>query len=403
MINFPKIDYSKHPAFCNIPSFSKYDEDKLCVVYKDIETAFGALLNEAEKLYKLNDEIFDELKKKQWVEFNKILIEGSHNEKVKSLLKEVSQDAFDKCNEIIASKVKRSKYKKRNLSEKNFNALEKLRENSFSNYRIPEANMEKFKAYADQILNELRSKYDGSITWRGANPLSVYEGLGNVMRKSFEKDGIADIFSEYKQQDMVLYYLSVDYSHERQNWWRGCYKDIGLCDSSTNYMHFDNDPEVCKMMINLTDVGPESGPTGIVTGSNNWQAPFFQNQLFFALDRYSSKNIFPITPDNYYRPLYKSHRQLFMNLPELFRGSSHFGDDLLDGSETSEHLLNNEVKLIADAGNGILFDGNRGIHRGSTVHSGERLAAQVAFIDKTKVARLRGFRSRLKSLFKVSR
>jgi hypothetical protein len=67
-------------------------------------------------------------------------------------------------------------------------------------------------------------------------------------------------------------------------------------------------------------------------------------------------------------------------LPAVLRGSTHFGDDVLDGSALSEALLEAEETFVAPAGTLIVFDGSRGIHRGGLVRpGGQRWALQLAF------------------------
>jgi hypothetical protein len=66
-----------------------------------------------------------------------------------------------------------------------------------------------------------------------------------------------------------------------------------------------------------------------------------------------------------------------MKLPASLRGSTHFGDDVLDSSELSQKLLATERTFVGSAGTLILFDGSAGIHRGALVHRGERWALQI--------------------------
>jgi hypothetical protein len=62
------------------------------------------------------------------------------------------------------------------------------------------------------------------------------------------------------------------------------------------------------------------------------------------------------------------------------RGSTHFGDDLLDGSYLSDALLEREHAFTGPAGTVVMFDGSQGIHRGGQVgKGGARWAVQIAF------------------------
>ena len=67
-----------------------------------------------------------------------------------------------------------------------------------------------------------------------------------------------------------------------------------------------------------------------------------------------------------------------MALPAALRGTTHFGDDILDTSTLSSLLLNDEVVFAGPAGTFLVFDGATGIHRGGQVTRGERWAVQIA-------------------------
>jgi hypothetical protein len=72
-------------------------------------------------------------------------------------------------------------------------------------------------------------------------------------------------------------------------------------------------------------------------------------------------------------------RRLFGMLPARLRLNSHFGFDVLDDSALGASLLAQEVKMLAPAGQVIVFDGSQLVHRGGLVRSGRRTALQVVF------------------------
>jgi hypothetical protein len=71
-----------------------------------------------------------------------------------------------------------------------------------------------------------------------------------------------------------------------------------------------------------------------------------------------------------------------MQLPRAFQGTSHFGDDVLPGTELARDLAAREFKFLCnDGGRVLVFDGGRTLHRGALVQTGERLALQVGFVN----------------------
>lgn len=72
-----------------------------------------------------------------------------------------------------------------------------------------------------------------------------------------------------------------------------------------------------------------------------------------------------------------------MSLPQELQYNSHFGWDIIPGSSLEEELINKEIICTGQAGEYIVFDGARLVHRGGLVQVGERLALQVCFIPIT--------------------
>jgi hypothetical protein len=137
-------------------------------------------------------------------------------------------------------------------------------------------------------------------------------------------------------------------------------------------------------MLYLVHVDPEDGPFGYVRGSHTWHRSPFISALQNGFDA-TSTDIFEIERDQldyklgYYRPRFKlaEQRQNMLLLPPMLRGSTHFGDDILDGTDVSNELLSREVVFKGEAGMCVLFDGSRGVHRGSLARTGRRWAVQI--------------------------
>jgi hypothetical protein len=204
-----------------------------------------------------------------------------------------------------------------------------------------------------------------------------------IQRALFEK-GVLEMVSQYMSQRMAFLYAALDYSHERQNWYKDCYADVGLATSKTAYMHFDADSGIVKAMLYLKNVQPENGPFRYVRRSHRWERSAVQCAIDRGFDAQQTKT-FELESDGldyklgYYRPRYKlsEWRKGLLMLPKILRGSTHFGDDVVDGSPLSESLLQQEEIFVGPAGTFVIFDGAKGIHRGSQVDHGERWAVQI--------------------------
>lgn len=199
--------------------------------------------------------------------------------------------------------------------------------------------------------------------------------------------GIRQLAAAYLGKPVELYYAALDHSHDRQNWYQDCYADAGVGTPKTVYMHFDADCDMIKGLLYLNDVDAKNGPFSFLPGSHLWERPHFATAVQRGFDAASAKE-FAVCEDGldyvsgYYRPRFQllEQRRAMMSLPPHLRGSTHFGDDLLDGSPLSNALLEKEHKFVGPAGTLVMFDGSRGIHRGGQVDkNGSRWVVQVAF------------------------
>jgi hypothetical protein len=210
-----------------------------------------------------------------------------------------------------------------------------------------------------------------------------YAPAARMIRRAAERGGLIDFVSAYTGKPMEFCYASLDHAHPGQAWYQDCYVDAGLSTSKTVYMHTDADFDIIKTMFYIQDVAEKDGPFRFVTGSHQWERSPLTIAMQKGFDEVSGQ-VFAGRPENgdYYRPRFKlaENRQDLLSLPRLLRGSTHFGDDILDGSELSEALLKAERSFVSPAGTLVVFDGSRGIHRGGQVApGGSRWAVQLAF------------------------
>lgn len=398
---FQDIDYSKHPGFKGIPVYGGFDDEEIESCLHKVENSFFDL-SETEKSEKEAAEKFLKQTEKCVAELKQSLRENAPDEEISALVIEVFDSAYEEIIRDLAFKCLNNCYRAGKVNDQTAGHLESLKTKGMSPFKITGRSKDAIAKLGSELRSELVKKYDGDINWRGANPLYPHKGLGREVSIALNSLNMSDIMSEYKSCNMELAYIAVDYSHERQTWWKGCYDDAGLPLSKTRYMHFDNNLDIAKVMFYLSDyVGPENGPTCFVEGSHGIERSYIRSHIFAAMDRIPGKKYFNKETDNYYRPLFKSSRDILMKFPASFRGTTHFGDDLIDGGVRSETLLEKEFQLEGEVGTGVIFDGYRGIHRGSNVDSGERLALQIAYIDKSKIGMTGRVKKKIRSFLRI--
>jgi hypothetical protein len=223
-----------------------------------------------------------------------------------------------------------------------------------------------------------------------------------AVKRAAERLGMHRLAEAYLGRPVEFCYAALDHAHDRQSWHESCYGDIGIDTAKTVYMHFDADCDIIKAMLYLQDVEEKDGPFRFVTGSHHWERPHFATAVQRGFDS-ASADEFALTGDRldyvagYYRPRFKlaEQRRNLLSLPASLRGSTHFGDDLLDGSSLSDSLLEREHAFTGPAGTIVMFDGSHGIHRGGQVkRSGARWAIQIAFRAGTSAKQPLGRRMR---------
>lgn len=231
----------------------------------------------------------------------------------------------------------------------------------------------------------LRKRAEANPERHCAIPLDACSPAAGSIQRALQSKGIVSAVSHYMGCEMEWLYAALDFSHDRQNWYKGCYADSALPTAKTVYMHFDADPDIVKAMLYLSNVDAASGPFRYVRGSHRWRRSPFLFALHKGFDMEQTKS-FPMEVDGldyklgYYRPRFflKDHRRDLLTLPSAFRGTTHFGDDIVDESDLSRRLLSCEETFLGPPGTLIVFNGSAGIHRGSQVERGERWAVQIA-------------------------
>jgi Phytanoyl-CoA dioxygenase (PhyH) len=385
-ISFPQVDYQKHPAFGELRVTHSVDEAKVDSLIAEIDSEFAAL-----RL--------------------RLPLEGG------SLLSEFDAAISSRVNALKAE-IARSCDLRKNLLGYALPALESakgvlLEQLQFDSFRRSHPAVPQSSGVAAQRLEAMfKDGYvqfdaDGAVaarvweqTWweraylnkrarelpgrHCAIALYPYSPGAITIQRTIRANGILAIAAAYMGCEMEWMYAALDYSHERQNWYKGCYADAGLPSTDTVYMHLDADVKMVKAMLYLTDVSPLQGPFRYVRGSHRWARSLFVQAVQKGFDGEQTK-LFPMEDDGldykggYYRPRFQSipHRQDVLDLPRALRGTTHFGDDVLNGSAHSRLLLDHETSFVAPRGTMVLFDGSSGIHRGSQVVRGERWAVQI--------------------------
>ena len=145
-----------------------------------------------------------------------------------------------------------------------------------------------------------------------------------------------------------------------QDWATRLYRDIDIEAPPTAGFHIDSNGKCfVKVVLYLSDVGPEQGPFGLVPGSHRWAEGSEERIFRRAFDK----------SDLVIRSAKK--RRMFLSLPPEMQVKAEFGGDMLPESPEARALVEREFVGIGPKGQVNLFD-PEAIHRGGNVRKGER-------------------------------
>lgn len=236
-----------------------------------------------------------------------------------------------------------------------------------------------------RLVDEQRSKHN------------FYKALTIVPQRGPEADLVVDLlndvgipagFAEFFNRKMSLHFWTLIRSDPTEVWWKDPYRDAGVSTSPTTYFHVDARFEGPKVMIYLSDVTDEHGPFEYLPGSHRWDRSISLEILNKQIER-AHKKAWVNENTAYYRPYMQleEFRSALMNLPTPARQQSHFGDDVLEGSELHAFVESNKRTVLSKIADCVAFDGNRMTHRGALAGGATRWALQVGFEPTPGAAR----------------
>lgn len=386
MSQYPMVDYERHPAYSQLGARSEVDEAQVRRLAAEIDAAYAELLD-ATPMPREQLQARFESGIAQRIEVLKALLRkrsdlpdgfAAHTE---AALIHTAGFLLDR---LEFNHWRRALARRPELEQAGMERLGSMRRDGFFHFGV-HRELAGAVWRATEYERAALVKRAGERPWaHSALALHPASQAMRLIRRALHRTGLLSLASAYMGCEVDLLYCALDYAHPAQRWYRDCYADRGLSTTKTVYMHLDADTEMLKAMLYLEDVSERQGPFRFVRGSPTWPRSPFLVAVHKGFDTEDNR-VFPMEPDGldyslgYYRPRFRleRYRKALLSLPAPLRGSTHFGDDILDDSELSRRLLADEVAFAGPAGSLILFDGSAGIHRGGQVEEGERWAVQI--------------------------
>lgn len=385
-MRYPEIDYSSHPAYMPFQSKLHYDENLVLQLINEadqLHVKFGALTVPSD------NDAADVLSQ---IQSRMVKILSHTKEQNISILADEWLDSTmqwtiaDLSHEYARKIFSVRDYRELTLSTEKQKQFSLLQEQGMYIADLPVDVYGDIRRLALQHRTELRQRALSDRSNRAVINVSFNSSLWKAITRAAKEAGILDVLSELKRNRMTLLGVGLEYSCPEQSWYQSLYSDVGLVDSPMQYLHVDEGDCLPKSMIYVTPVGEENGATRAIPGSNRWGKSEFIFRMHKALDNVVGCRYEKFVRKAHYRPLarHAELRGIFMELPKLFQGSSHFGDDILPGSELANTLEKLEMPYLSQAGQALVFDGPNLMHRGSLVAAGERMALQVVYRNQNQ-------------------
>jgi len=368
-----RLDWERHPVLSKYSKKSKNSFD--WNVMSDLDEMYSG---ESEEL--------------TWQQSNRVIRKAADNlsdffenqtlpQKMRQVLLQVLPD-FAK---LVAGEL--SQAKKRQVSfvgtheARNTVSLGALRTQGIHITALPEDSIEAMNLLAQRYRPEMgaeRLKSPGSVAPIG---IPKFDSLYRKSTSSLRKAGIQGAVSAYLGHEVEPLYVALHHSVDSEDWWQGCYDDS----NNAEYLHLDYDYDLIKAIIYLSPVAEGNGPFKYIQGSNKWTYSRSWLAFYKSFERALESQYAIRSPgDSYYRRRYRNPEFFkdLSELPPIFAGMSHFGDDLTLDSLEWNRVRDCERSILSTSGNCFVFDGSQLIHRGGMVLTGERLAIQVAYRKK---------------------
>lgn len=380
-MRYPEIDYSKHLAYADYTSESYGDDSSIVSLIREIDHVNRSFLS----LNVVNHSDAQDALSKIQACMDKIFYDPGGKERSiisrewlnLSLRWTLSNLGYEYARKVFSFR----EYDGVNLSHDGKRQLELMQNQGMYIADLPLKVFSSIRELALSYRDELRQRALTDPLNRAVINVPFNSSLLNAVKLASKEAGIIDVLSDFKKNKMTLLGAGLEYSCAEQSWHQDLYSDVGLADSPLRYLHVDEGDCFPKSMIYITPVNEENGATRAIPQSNLWERSDFLFRMHKALDRVVGDRYASYVRKSHYRPIarHAELRRIFMCLPKSFQGSSHFGDDLLEGSELANALKKVENPYYSEGGDTLVFDGPHLLHRGSLVKSGERMAIQVIY------------------------
>lgn len=319
----------------------------------------------------------------------KTILDQTNSLREKLFVEDLYNHSYRILKEDISVYIKRAEFINTFVgkTDKNFNDLyQSFAKQKFIKGKISKETVEKINKNIKNLVDEFRNNAKNGKTTR--DDLSVNNGnivrvVRSLLNKEFANDSTLEILNSYMGVKLKVTGLAIELSVPNSNWWRVNHS-VYERQPNTTYFHFDESLAHPKAILYLSDVTERNGATScapnFVENANMSQLHFLIGRAIICVGKEDHPVLHKYYNHKYHQvfgcPVFKSD---FSRLPEELQFSSHFGWDVIPETPLENFMMNDEIKIIGEAGTYIAFDGGELPHRGGLLMESERVALQIVF------------------------
>jgi len=377
--DFIKIDYEKHPAYEFNAKPYEVDLQKIAAFdrgYRQLTSGEKVGGSEFKSrcglLATQRREIFDEMRSHAADEFERLFLEEL--ETATTVLLDEDLDFYQGNGIPVSTQVPESEKLKALKSSRCFWG------------QLSDETTSKILATGAEAIGVLRSRAAQKKHTRedlSFNAGKVVATIAALLNREFAAAGILDAVSQYMGRKYKVGGLALEISVPGATWWRNTLE--GIEQPKTMYAHLDESIRHPKSIVYLSNVTAQNGPTSCNPGVyERLDLNALQDLIGRIINKVGIAENSPLK-DYYGRAYHQTmsserFRRHFMKLPPQLRFNSHFGWDVIAGSDAEKSIADKEKTMLGGPGTFIVFDGGRLLHRGGLLMEGERIVLQVIFI-----------------------
>jgi hypothetical protein len=377
-----ELPYLDHLAFQNQSQYKISNYNLFETLYtsllenKDLQSNNSKIIEVENKCITILAQIFNELKEQATEEREILFLE----------------DLFSHTDRLLKEDL--DVYKTRIFSKNYKKTVNLFYDNKFTTGKISKESLDRINFEIKDSIDLFRKNAALGKTTRenlSINHGKVVRKVVNELNKEFKNNGILDLLSEYMGIRQTVIGVSVELSVPNSNWWNVDYS-VYKRQPKTLYFHYDESISYPKSIVYLSNVDENNGATSCTPSLNKnlnlSSLQFIVGRAIACVGKTKGTKLNSFYNHKYHQtfgcPIFKND---FSKLPNELRFSSHFGWDVIPDSDLENFLLEDEIKVVGEAGTFIVFDGGTLPHRGGLLKNNERVALQVIFGNYNSVYR----------------